>query len=456
MSGDVPGGLEGETGRVIVIGAGIAGLAAASALAHAGREVLVLEARDRIGGRLHTADLGGGRSVDMGGAWIHTPIGNPLTALAEALAVECRPGNFLTTSVGWDPAAAPARIAMEQAASLLATGWPGPWDALPSLEERLPPGSSLAAAVDAFLEDLGLRDPVEAARLRAIARLSIAQDGGAPPEDLALGAFPAATDEYDGDPLGDFPVGGYRRLLAPLAAGLRIRLRTGVTAIRVTADGVEVRDETGGMERASHVVVTVPLGVVHAGAIAFDPPLDGTRLRALGGLAPGRFEKVALAVEDDAARVVPSVFAMPSDGRPAPAVLINLAPFTGSRTLVALAIADGAPVLSDERGPAPDAVERVLAMTEDVSGLRLRPAAVAISTWAADPWARGAYSYRRPGSAPGDPDRIAEPHAGRVLFAGEATTGARMGYADGALATGLREARRLLGRGVVTLGPLPG
>jgi len=73
---DVRGGVTGPVERVVVVGAGIAGLTVASALAHGGVECVVVEARDRIGGRLHTVDLAGS-PVDLGGSWIHTPIGNP-------------------------------------------------------------------------------------------------------------------------------------------------------------------------------------------------------------------------------------------------------------------------------------------------------------------------------------------------------------------------------------------
>ena len=455
-SAPMPGGREGPVGRVIVIGAGIAGLTAANALARAGVAVTVLEARDRIGGRLQTVPLGGG-AVDLGGAWIHTPVGNPVTALAEALGVERRPGNFLPGCLGWDPAASPSRIPADGMAALLDVAWAGVWEALSGLERRLGPGVPLGAVVDAYLADVGAErmDPPDAARLRSLARMAIAQDGGVAPEHVTLGAFPAGRDEYEGDWLGDLPVGGYRRLLEPLAAGLDIRSSTPVTAIRVSGQGVEVTDASGGTERASHVLVTVPVGVLQAETIAFDPPLGLAHLRSLDAVALGRFEKVALAFDgDDPMAGIPGVFAVPSDAQLVPSCLLNLAPLTGTRAVVALGIADDAALLSGDDGQADDAVDRVLDVIEAVAGRRPRPDAVAVSTWAADPWSRGSYSYRRPGCGPDDQDRLGDPHAGRVLFAGEATTGARAGYADGAFSTGIREVRRLLGRSGVDVGAL--
>ena len=73
----------------MVVGAGIAGLTVANALTHAGTECVVLEARDRIGGRLHTVDLAGS-PVDLGGSWIHMPAGNPMSAFARQAGVPCR------------------------------------------------------------------------------------------------------------------------------------------------------------------------------------------------------------------------------------------------------------------------------------------------------------------------------------------------------------------------------
>src|SRR5262249_55241851 len=85
-SASIPGGLSAEPERVIVVGAGWAGLTAANALRNAGVEHVVLEGRDRIGGRAYTVDLDG-VPVDLGCSWIHDRIGNPMSVLAEQAAV---------------------------------------------------------------------------------------------------------------------------------------------------------------------------------------------------------------------------------------------------------------------------------------------------------------------------------------------------------------------------------
>ena len=81
--------------RVVVVGAGLAGLAAARTLARRGREVLVMEARDRLGGRLHTVPLGAGVVADLGGAWLQRYDGNPLARLAERRGLRTVSGSLL-------------------------------------------------------------------------------------------------------------------------------------------------------------------------------------------------------------------------------------------------------------------------------------------------------------------------------------------------------------------------
>ena len=102
-STEIPEGIVGQVERVLVIGAGIAGLTVANALAHAAIDCVVLEARNRIGGRLYTGDLGGS-PVDLGGSWIHHPEGNPIRRFAQLEALSVGP---VTRFRPWPPSTAP-------------------------------------------------------------------------------------------------------------------------------------------------------------------------------------------------------------------------------------------------------------------------------------------------------------------------------------------------------------
>ena len=79
---------------------------------------------------------------------------------------------------------------------------------------------------------------------------------------------------------------------------------------------------------------------------------------------------------------------------------------------------------------------------------------MAVTSWASDPRSGGAYTHIPPGASPADADQLGEPVGGRLLFAGEHTQSARLAYADGAMTSGIREAKRLLGVASVRLGPV--
>ena len=151
---EVPGGVTGPVERVAVVGAGIAGLTVANALTHAGVDCVVLEARDRIGGRLHTVDLAGA-PVDMGGSWIHHPAGNPLRAFAEQVGVVCRPGNPLAALAGYDCGEG-RRLSRSEVDESLALQFDDFPDAVGRLGSDRGPDASAADAIDTFVAGAGL------------------------------------------------------------------------------------------------------------------------------------------------------------------------------------------------------------------------------------------------------------------------------------------------------------
>ena len=146
---DVPGGVAAPVERVLVVGAGIAGLTAANALTHAGVECVVLEARDRIGGRLHTVDVGGS-PVDLGGSWIHMPGGNPMSAFARLAGVPCGSADPVPDMVGFDCSES-RRLSAAEAEDLLGLYLEGFAESAEGLLAELGPDASVAAAIEAFV-----------------------------------------------------------------------------------------------------------------------------------------------------------------------------------------------------------------------------------------------------------------------------------------------------------------
>lgn len=429
----IPSGVAGPVDRVIVIGAGVAGITASNALASAGVECVVLEARERVGGRIHTVDVGG-TPVDLGAAWIHHPLGNPITRLAESAGVPRISGDFRPDAVFFDPSTGSIDAPPRSEVDSLISDFFAEFDRL-----GLGPEASVAEAVSVFLVGRERR-PWDLNVLRTMAEA----EGSGTMAELAVGGFPPSTLEYGGSSLGDFPVGGYARVVASLGPSAR----TGAEVVWVAygPDGVEVGLVDGSVERGSHVLVTVPLGVLKAQTIEFRPGLPGIRTEAISRIGFGRFEKVVLAFDRSLGSERSHLYPI---GEREFRVVMDMEPFTGRPVVVATAFGSSADLLVD--GTDDEVTGHLMGHLRAAWGAVPDPVEIARSEWARDPYARGAYSFVPPGATRADFDLLGQPVAGRVLFAGEATGSARVGYVDGAFSTAIREAKRLLGTPEVEL-----
>ena len=445
---EVPGGVAGPVRRVLVVGAGIAGLTVANALHHAGVECTVLEARPRVGGRLHTVDVAG-VPVDLGGSWLHHPSGNPLRRFAELAGVPCRAGDPLPTLAAYDVPTGRWLAAGEL--ETLTGDLGGFVPALAALRERLGPDASAADGFESFLATTALAgDPLR--RARQALRAMIEADAAGAAEQQSL-EWLWTQDEYDDDYFGDLPRDGYASVVDAMASGLDVRLDSPVVGVELTEDGVTVSSESGTVETGSHVVVAVPLGVLKARAPAFTPPLPTERTRTVERLGFGRYEKVILRFARPFWREGGwSHLALfhPDPAQPA-AWVFDLDGFGIGPVLVCHVFHSGVGHIS---GAWPSGAARWL--TDQLSAVLGAPCPdpldVVVTDWGADPWTRGAYTHVPPGASNADLDLLGTPVAGRILFAGEHTQSARVGYADGAMTSGIREAKRLLRAPAVTLG----
>ena len=447
-SAEIPTGATGEPTRVVVIGAGMAGLGAANALHNAGVEVIVLEGRDRLGGRTWTRDVGG-VPVDVGGSWIHTATGNPMSTLADCAGVARIPNDIqgqLNRLSAYDYDNATWLDLADFGIPLLLTQ--AFESALPDLRTELGSAASVEDAIQTFIASRPEAEDVLRLADYGI-RVIAEQFESARSTDLSLAWYDNSAIEYDG--LDAFPVGGYRRIVDYLARGLDVRTGQLATAVAYGPDGVTVTTETDVFE-GSHAIVTTPLGVLKAGAIAFEPALPAEKAAAIASLGFGHFEKVALRYDDafwrDAGRI--NWLHLGPGGERAFPVFVDLTDSVGQPALVALcsaAFAEGLLVESQDA-----TIGRVRTLLDTMFGAGLPDPLDAFATrWGNDPLTRGAYTYIALGASPADFDTLAAPVGGRLLFAGEHTTPTRYGYADGALDTGVREAKRLLGVASVAL-----
>jgi monoamine oxidase len=254
-------------GTVLVIGAGLAGLAAARALVDAGREVIVVEARDRTGGRAHTVPFGGA-VAELGPSWIHGVTDNPMTQLATEAGVATIDFDYDNHVGGNAKGAAFIEELTEQAADA------------DNAESR--PLAEL------------LPETLNAVQQWALS-VEVSDEFGADPSEIAM----AALDEGE-EMLGEDVVleQGYSAIADYLADGLDIRLNWVVSEIEYGADGATVYAADGTALWADLAVVTLPVGVLRAGNVEFTPPLPSDKNDALDGLGSGLLDKLWLSFDE--------------------------------------------------------------------------------------------------------------------------------------------------------------
>lgn len=425
-----------DTERVIVIGAGIAGLIAARTLARQGIDVLVLEARDRIGGRLWTVEMGG-QPVDLGAAWVNGDDGNPISDLAdevgvELLAAEADPTIFDGRHGGW---------VSEPELDDIAAGTDAFLEDIEEVARHLGPYASLDDAIQAWLNEEGLQGDARD-RLEFAIRSPLELDYSGAASRLAA-AHIGQDDGFDG---GDWaPDGGYVEIFTALAEseGIEVRVSCPVARVEHGPDGVTVHVE-GEPIAGAYAVVTAPLGVLKAGSIVFEPPLPEVKRVAIGRLGVGHMEKVCLRFEEHLWEEGEATFYHLGRTPGAWPAIADLSPMLhGASVLVSVAAGDFAEAATD-RGDAALVDEVMDTLRRAADAPLPDPVESVVTRWGRDPWALGAYSFLPVGSSPADMRALGAPVGSRLLFAGEATSPRYYGTVHGAAMSGQREAERIL------------
>jgi monoamine oxidase len=404
---------------IAIIGAGAAGLGAAHALKNSGLSTLVLEARDRVGGRAHTVMASPDVVFDVGCGWLHSADQNSFVNIAKQL-------NFEIDKAlpPWRERAYGKAFPADERDDFIA--------ALEAFYERAEKAAKVArktrrdSAADLCLEPGNRWNPM----IDAISTYI----NGCELDQVSI----LDMDAYEDTEINWRVRRGYGALVAAYGASCPLVLDCEVTLI--DHSGTRIRIETSrGTLSADKVIVTVPTNLIADEAIRFDPPLPA-KLDAARGLLLGLADKVTLALDDPEA--------LPAEGNLRGATMrtemgtFHIRPF-GQPCIEGFFGGRFAQSLEDAGAGAfaAESIDQIVSFLGNDFRRKLKP--LAESRWAHDPFARGSYSHALPGHA----DKravLAAPVDGRLFFAGEATSPGFFSTAHGARDSGERAAGEVL------------
>jgi monoamine oxidase len=404
---------------VLVIGGGLAGLTAARDLRATGRRVIVLEARDRLGGRVWTGTLPGTDvRIEWGGMWIHPGYQHHVAAEIARYGLRVEPT---------DAAGAWAWVTPTDRTD--GGDVPGAWGrAAAELAGLIPEATTamLAAGSDVTIAAWAEQATLSPAAEALVLSFAGAMGGGPANAQSMVGLFSGGGHvslDAAWTEVGHLFADGTRSLVDALAAGIDVRLEHVVRRITVDPEGVSVQSDGGPVLRGTAAVVALPLNVWSD--VEFDPPLVGPRARAAAAGHPGRSTKL-IAV---------------ADGVPHRLAAVGLG--TPLQALRAIADVPGGQLMAGFDGEAPfDANDQDLAL----AAIRaFAPDATLVASgghdWIADRFSKGTWFAPPVGWFTDGTFESLEAPAGRLAFAGSDVSPWEWGWIEGAIASGGRAAR---------------
>ncbi|MGB0563280.1 MAG: FAD-dependent oxidoreductase [Spirulinaceae cyanobacterium] len=415
---------------ILVIGAGMAGIAAARDLHDAGHTVTLLEGRNRPGGRLWTSRQWD-TPMDMGASWIHGDRGNPLTAIADKINAP----RVASNSEAWALYNAAGQQLPDRTRDKIAA-----WEAkiMRAITATYAGEDvSVAAAIAAHIDLINLAN-TEQQQLNFALNELLEQSWATDSRDLSA-HYVDEGRAFGGDDVL-FPE-GYDALTYYLARDLDIRLNEQVTEIAYDNRSVTVTTQSGEF-KGDRAIVTLPIGVLKRGDVVFAPPLPEAKQAAIAALGVGVLNKIYLKFPHVFWQRSPDWISYIPEAQGKFSSWLNLHRSTGQPILAAFnigAFARELETFSDEA-----ITDRALQTLRLMYGRKTpEPIAAQITRWASDSFARCAYSSPAVGMTKTTRADLAATVGDRLFFAGEATHSDYPATVHGAYLSGQRAAQQL-------------
>ncbi|XP_039594938.1 lysine-specific histone demethylase 1B isoform X1 [Polypterus senegalus] len=434
---------------VIVIGAGTSGLAAARQLKNFGVQVTVLEARDRIGGRVWD-DTSLGVMVGRGAQIVNGCINNPIALMCEQIGIKMhklkercdliQEGGRVT-----DPTI-DKRMDFHFNAILDVVS---EWRKDKSQNQDVPLGEKIQQIYKTFVHESGIQfsDIEEKVLQFHLSNLEFAC--GSTLEQVSARSWD--HNEFFAQFTGDHTLltAGYSSLINKLGDGLDIRLKTSVEAIDYTGGDITVIASNGARWIAQKVLITIPLALLQKNIIRFNPPLPERKLKAMHSLGAGVIEKIAMqfpykfwSSKIEGADFFGHIPPVP-DKRGLFGVFYDMDPTGKQSVLMSVITGDAVSIIKDLED------KKIVAMCMGIlRGLFKEqevpePIRYFVTRWHKEKWSQMAYSFVKIGGSGEAYDIMAEEVQGKLFFAGEATNRHFPQTVAGAYLSGVREASKI-------------
>uniref|UniRef100_A0A8D0GRL1 Flavin-containing amine oxidase domain-containing protein 1 n=1 Tax=Sphenodon punctatus TaxID=8508 RepID=A0A8D0GRL1_SPHPU len=435
---------------VIIIGAGPAGLAAARQLQNFGIKVIVLEAKDRIGGRVLDDKTFKGVTVGRGAQIVNGCVNNPVALMCEQLGIKMhklgekcdliQEGGRIT-----DPTI-DKRMDFHFNAILDVVS---EWRKDKNQHQDVPLGEKIQEIYKAFIQESGIQFSELEEKVLQFHLSNLEYACGSNLYEVSARSWD--HNEFFAQFAGDHTLltSGYSTIIDKLAQGLDIRLKSPACHIDYSGEEVQVTTRDGTVWTAEKVLVTIPLTLLQKSAIQFIPSLPERKMKAINSLGTGVIEKIALQFPyrfwdskiqgaDFFGHIPPG-----SSKRGLFSLFYDMDPQRKCSVLMSVVTGDAVATIKnfDDKQVLQQCmtVLRELFKEQEVPD----PVKYFVTRWNKDPWIQMAYSFVKTGGSGEAYDIIAEDVQGTIFFAGEATNRHFPQTVTGAYLSGIREASKI-------------